>query len=539
MVDSASPGSSSQPLSTGLSKNLTLTCGDDYAVLSDGGTTVARVPNNKSATPVTVNVDKGSWSSGGITFSTNPASGTGAAVSLAFVIPANNSNGTAQISVVDSASPGSSSQPLSTGLSKTLTLTCDDNYATLKDGGTTVARVPNNKSVGSDYAAGWGAAYGKVSLPNSTNLSTAYITIGTPPSTVDGNADQTKYYLDVQNYYAYIRYGGGSSSDPIVARTSHSVYTAGQQSVAPTTASISTSTLNSSTGKREATLTVKYKGPNTAEGTEPLSGVDVTSIYNAGKAAGTQQSSYPVTFSVTFSDGHKGNVTADCANIWNQGANESTVTYVYAYASGNNNAVNMRKTASGSTSNLLGRLKCNTMVQLISYANGYACVSYDGYTGYISCSGGVGSNYVWYTPKAGVTVVTSGWAEAPSGGGGDDPTPGKTITKVTISSIAHNVSSAGSLTVSVCSATSSNNIPTSKTASYVNSTTWNLPIASGGYRTTSSSVSSYLKAVVNGHYAGHAGSSHSSMLTIRVVVSVEYNDGSSSTECVETTSFPY
>ena len=423
VVDSASPGSSSQPLSTGLSKNLTLTCGDDYAVLSDGGTTVARVPNNKSATPVTVNVDKGSWSSGGITFSTNPASGTGAAVSLAFVIPANNSNGTAQISVVDSASPGSSSQPLSTGLSKNLTLTCDDNYATLKDGGTTVARVPNNKSVGSDYAAGWGAAYGKVSLPNSTNLSTAYITIGTPPSTVDGNADQTKYYLDVQNYYAYIRYGGGSSSDPIVARTSHSVYTAGQQSVAPTSALISTSTLNESTGKREATLTVYYKGPDTSEDSEPLSGVDVTSIYNAGKAAGTQQSSYPVTFSVTFSDGHKGNVTADCKDIWNQGASESTVTYVYTYATGNDGGVYLRPYAGASGSNYTGQLKSNTKVQLISYADNWAYVYYSGYYGYVSCSGGLNHNFVWTTPKSGKTVVTSGWAKAP-GGGGSGPETG-------------------------------------------------------------------------------------------------------------------
>ena len=146
VVDKASPGSTSQPLSTGLAKTLTLTCGDDYATVTDGGTTVARVPNNKSATPVTVNVDKGSWSIGAIAFTTNPASGTGKNVSLDFTIPANTSNGNVQITVVDKASPGSASQPITTGLTKTLTLTCGDDYATVTDGGTTVARVPNNKS---------------------------------------------------------------------------------------------------------------------------------------------------------------------------------------------------------------------------------------------------------------------------------------------------------------------------------------------------------------------------------------------------------
>ncbi len=316
----------------------------------------------------------------------------------------------------------------------------------------------------------------------------------------------------------------------------------GKTLVSPTSASISNITANSSTGLATATLTVKYTGNTTGV---PITGVDVSSIYQAGKNSGTEADEYDVVFDITMSDGGSYSavkrIPVDCVDVYNKGVEDSgsSVTYVYAYASGNDNPVNIRKTASGSTSNLLGRLYCNTKVQLISYANGYACVSYDGYTGYISCSGGIDHNYVWSTPKSGKTVVTSGWAQAPSGGGGDDPTPGKTITKVTISSVAHNSSSAGSLTVSVCSATSSNNMPTSKTAAYVNSTTWNLPIASGGYRTTSSSVSSYLKAVVNGHYAGHAGSSHSSMLTVRVVVSVDYSDGSSSTECVETTSFPY
>ena len=145
VVDKASPYSSAQP-HTVLTKDLTLTCEDDAAYLKDGGTTLAKVPNNKTAAPVTVNVEKGSWSSGEIQFTTNPASGTGKNVSLGMTIPANTSNGNAQITIVDKASPGSSSQPLSTGLTKTLTLTCEDDAAYLKDGNTTVAKVPNNKT---------------------------------------------------------------------------------------------------------------------------------------------------------------------------------------------------------------------------------------------------------------------------------------------------------------------------------------------------------------------------------------------------------
>lgn len=89
----------------------------------------------------------------------------------------------------------------------------------------------------------------------------------------------------------------------------------------------------------------------------------------------------------------------------------------------------MRSSPSGSTGNLIGRLYANTRVTYISYSNGYAKISYDGYTGYISCSGGLDHNYVWTTPKSGVSVVTSGWSQAPGeGGGGDDPIPsGKTF----------------------------------------------------------------------------------------------------------------
>jgi len=144
VVDKASPYSSAQPHSV-LSKTLTLTCGDDYAVVKDGNTTVAQVPNNKTATPITVNVQKGSWSSGAIQFTTNPASGTGANVSLSFVTAQNESNGNANISVVDSSAPYSSSRP-QTVLSRPLVLSCEDDAAYLRDGSKIIAKVPNNKT---------------------------------------------------------------------------------------------------------------------------------------------------------------------------------------------------------------------------------------------------------------------------------------------------------------------------------------------------------------------------------------------------------
>ena len=107
--------------------------------------TLARITNPKTAPAVTVNVEKGSWSSGAIQFTTNPASGTGANVSLSFVTAQNESNGNANISVVDSSAPYSSSRPQSV-LSLPLVLTCENDAAYLRDGSKIIAKVPNNKT---------------------------------------------------------------------------------------------------------------------------------------------------------------------------------------------------------------------------------------------------------------------------------------------------------------------------------------------------------------------------------------------------------
>ena len=119
----------------------------------------------------------------------------------------------------------------------------------------------------------------------------------------------------------------------------------------------------------------------------------------------------------------------------------------------------------------------------------------------------------------------------------------KNITAVSVAAIAHNNSIYGKVTVGTVVATSRNNFPKSVYAEYVNSTRWNTPIQGGGYATTSSNVSAYLKNAVNGHYAGHPGSQCPSVLTVRVIVAVTYKDGygntTNSTECVEVQSYPY
>ena len=102
----------------------------------------------KQAATVTPKVSKKSWASGSLTFEGTTASSdpTSAGVALGWVTVPNTSNGNAALSVVDKASPYSSAQP-HTVLEKNLTLTCENDAAYLKDGGTTLAKVPNNKTI--------------------------------------------------------------------------------------------------------------------------------------------------------------------------------------------------------------------------------------------------------------------------------------------------------------------------------------------------------------------------------------------------------
>lgn len=83
----------------------------------------------------------------------------------------------------------------------TYSVSADNNYAYIKYGSTTVARTSN-----SAYSNGWAAAYGKVSVPTSTNTGGS-ISIGVPPSTVDGTTDTYIYSLSTDSSYAYLKYG--------------------------------------------------------------------------------------------------------------------------------------------------------------------------------------------------------------------------------------------------------------------------------------------------------------------------------------------
>ena len=126
----------------------------------------------------------------------------------------------AKVSVPTSTNTGSSISigvPPSTVDGTTATYTysvsADKNYAYIKYGTTTVARVSNGQ-----YSAGWAAAYGKVSVPTSSNTGGS-ISIGVPPSTVDGTTSTYTYSVSVDDSYAYIKYGSTT-----VARASNSGY---------------------------------------------------------------------------------------------------------------------------------------------------------------------------------------------------------------------------------------------------------------------------------------------------------------------------
>ena len=104
-------------------------------------------------------------------------------------------------------------------------VTSENNVAYIRVGsttGTTLASYTHNK-YNNGYNAGWGAAYNRVSVPQSG--SAQYIIVKTPPSTVDGAAAETKYYVTSENNVAYIRVG--SASGTTVASVTHNRYNMG------------------------------------------------------------------------------------------------------------------------------------------------------------------------------------------------------------------------------------------------------------------------------------------------------------------------
>lgn len=84
--------------------------------------------------------------------------------------------------------------------------------------GTVVARLTHNR-----YNGGWAAAYAKVSLP--TTGTGESFSVGTPPSTVDGNATTTTYTLSSPtNDIVRVT----SNSGTVVGQITHGKYTQGQ-----------------------------------------------------------------------------------------------------------------------------------------------------------------------------------------------------------------------------------------------------------------------------------------------------------------------
>ena len=76
------------------------------------------------------------------------------------------------------------------------------------------------------YNAGWAAAYGKVTIP-STSSSNDYCQVKTPPSTVDGPAVTTNFFLDASsNNVAYIRVGNATTGTT-VATVTHNKFSSG------------------------------------------------------------------------------------------------------------------------------------------------------------------------------------------------------------------------------------------------------------------------------------------------------------------------
>lgn len=292
------------------------------------------------------------------------------------------------------------------------------------------------------YNSGWGAAYGKVSWPTA-QTSNAYMDVAAPPQTVDGAATSKRFYVRSTNNVAYISIANNNETWTDYAAVTHNKYILGQQSVTPTSATISNSVLNSSTNRREATLTVTYKGPDTTASTAPLSNVDVTSIYNAGYADGSTKTTYPVNFTVTFSDGHTGTVSADCANIWNQGADAATpsANTLYAYNASTGNYVNVRSRASSDSAYVVGAITTNTDVTFIRNSSGggykYVHISY-------SNNGGtpgdywINSNFLSTTNGHYSQYNYLGWYGSGGGGGGDDDKEVDYVEIMTSSSTYHN-----------------------------------------------------------------------------------------------------
>lgn len=103
------------------------------------------------------------------------------------------------------------------------------NTVELKAGTTKLAEIVVDASAlvgaaqSTGYASGWGAAFGKVTLPASEQTTNAYMDVLTPPQTVDGNAVSQRYTVSVDGSYAYIKTGNPAVTVARVVNTGATV----------------------------------------------------------------------------------------------------------------------------------------------------------------------------------------------------------------------------------------------------------------------------------------------------------------------------
>ena len=133
----------------------------------------------------------------------------------------NESTATMSVSTPPSATDGNA-----TTTTYTVRSTKNDAYITVyANDGQTIVRNCAKVNHG-QYNAGWAAAYAKVSLPE-PNTGSATMTVKTPTSTVDGNANSTTYTVRSTQNDAYISVYSGETLVMNCAKVNHGQYNAG------------------------------------------------------------------------------------------------------------------------------------------------------------------------------------------------------------------------------------------------------------------------------------------------------------------------
>ena len=309
----------------------------------------------------------------------------------------------------------------------------------------------------------------------------------------------------------------------------------GKPLVSPTSASISNITANSSTGSATATLTVKYTGNTTGV---PITGVDVSSIYQAGKNSGTEADEYDVVFDITMSDG--GSYTAvkripvDCVDVYNKGVEDSgsSVTYVYVYSTSNTGRCAWYPTRSGGSRTHW--VPHNAKVILLdasipSSGRGYVGY-YDNSQNYVT--GYITATLLHTTKKSGYTSPTYGWDDD---GGGDDPTPGKTITNVNIENLIHKGTGSGNVYFGDLTIALNHRYPGS--GSQTSAVNPGYDSYGSGY--TKGSIGTYFGTVPYTSYnATHSSSVCNHAVDHKALLYVTYSDNSNAYVLITFTSYP-